>query len=93
MLNYKKNFLKGKNAQVAQTTFWIFATIAIVVTLTLFILVSISLSTIKDLKLLLNSDVKSDLKGESQILMKKTILAEELNNANKEQIELILKLK
>jgi hypothetical protein len=87
MLNYK-NKNKG---QVGQTVFWLIATLVIVVTLIIFIIVSISMSTIKDIKLLLSSNVKSDLNGQSQIFIQKTILAEELNDANQAQIEEILK--
>lgn len=82
---------KKKKGQVGQTIFWIAATLVIAGLLTIFIFASIGLSTLKDLKLLLSSDSNSNLKGESQVLTEKTILAFELNNANKEYIEAFLK--
>ena len=107
MLNYKdhlknkktRNFARmtrallprNRSAQVGQTVFWLIATLVVIVTLILFIVVSISMSTVKNLNPFSSSALTSDLKGESQILMKKNFLAEELNNLNKDQIEVALK--
>ena len=87
MLNY------NKKAQIGQTIFWVLVTLIIVVVMIFFIVASVSLSAVKELKLFLNSNLDSGLKEESQILLKKTIIAYELNDANKQQIEEILKQK
>ncbi|MEK6913510.1 MAG: hypothetical protein AABW47_02460 [Nanoarchaeota archaeon] len=92
MLSYNKRY---NNRGQSQTVFWFFATFTIVAILTIFILLSISMSAVKNIKSLLSPsfNLKSGFEGESQVLLKKTIIAYELNNANKEQIELVLKQK
>jgi hypothetical protein len=98
MLNYKKDkncLMTDKKGHTGDIYFWIFATIFLFLFFTVFVIVSISMSTLKDIKLLLTS-VSGDtggLKEESQIFTEKTILAGELNSANKEQIATLLKQK
>jgi hypothetical protein len=89
---FQLNFLpENRRASIGETLTWVVATLVIVGIMAMFVLGSIGLSKVKEVSSLLVSDLSSDFKEKSEILGMKTFLAFELNNANKEKIEAVIK--